>query len=107
MMTKKSEIHGQTSFASISFGYSMREAFLKQLLNLFWFTLHICNGKVVAGDLFRDNKILNLFPLNVLNNQILNITKIILKTSSVNLPKSILWIIYIQQQYTTIFVKLV
>ena len=35
MMTKKSEIHGQTSFASISFGYSMREAFLKQLLNLF------------------------------------------------------------------------
>ena len=43
---------------------------MKQFLNLFRFVLHICDTEVMAGDLFRETKVLDLFQLNVLNSQI-------------------------------------
>lgn len=68
-------MNGQASLENISFGSLI--LFFRCVISYYCkLLLRICSSTVVAGYLFQESKILNLFQINVLNNQISSTTDI-------------------------------
>ena len=50
-------VNKNRSFVLYYSNYSMRKVFLKQLLKLFPFILHVCNSKVIFQGIFQERRI--------------------------------------------------